>query len=84
MSDITCQQVAALASAYLDDQLADEKKVWIVLHLTACKGCDAYVKQIASVRLILAQLFKTAPDTQQRTRLRLEFSSRRKEHLPPS
>jgi len=84
MSDITCQQVAALASAYLDDHLADEKKVRIVLHLAACNGCDVYVKQIASVRRVLGQLLKTAPDPQQRTRLRRAFSSRRKERLPPS
>ena len=83
MSGITCQQVAAWASAYLDDHLEDEEKVRIVLHLAGCAGCDAYVKQIASVRLVLGQLPKTAPDPHQRTRLRRAFSSRRKGRLPP-
>lgn len=83
MSDITCERVAAWASAYLDDHLGDEEKVRIVLHLAACAGCDAYVKQIASVRRVLGQLPKTAPHPPQHDRLRRAFSSRRKRRLPP-
>ncbi|HKY70706.1 MAG TPA: zf-HC2 domain-containing protein [Nitrospira sp.] len=84
MSDITCEQVAAWASAYLEHQLPDEENVRIVLHLAACAGCDAYVKQIASIRRVLAQLPKTAPDPRRRHRLRHAFSSRRQRRLPPS
>jgi len=83
MSQITCQQVAAWASAYLDEHPADEEKVRIVFHLTACAGCDAYVKQIASVRRILEQLPKTAPDPGQRSRLRRAFVSRQSRRLRP-
>ena len=83
-SDITCQQVAAWASLYLEQHLADAEKVRIVLHLAACAGCDAYVKQIASVRQALGQLPTTALRPDQHDRLRRAFSSRRKGRLPPA
>jgi predicted anti-sigma-YlaC factor YlaD len=84
MSDITCERVAAWASAYLENHLADQEKVRIVLHLAACAGCDAYVKQIASVRRVLSQLPKPATDLQQHRCLRETFSARKKRRLPPS
>jgi predicted anti-sigma-YlaC factor YlaD len=84
ISDITCERIAAWVSAYLENHLADEEKVRIVLHLVACAGCDAYVKQIATVRRLLGQLPKTAPDSRQHRRLLGAFSSRRKGRLPPS
>ncbi len=84
MSDVTCERVAAWASDYLENHLADKDKVRIVLHRAACAGCDAYVKQIASVRRVLGQLPKTAPDPHQRRRLREAFRSRGKRRRPPS
>lgn len=47
---ITCREVAAWTSAYLDEHVGQDRKQQIALHLAACAGCGAYVGQIAAVR----------------------------------
>jgi len=48
--EITCREVVEWTSAYLDEHVGEDRKQQIALHLAACAGCEAYVKQIASVR----------------------------------
>lgn len=48
--EITCQEVAQWASAYLDKHVGDERKRQIALHLAICAGCETYMKQITTVR----------------------------------
>lgn len=74
--DITCREVAEWASAYLDAHAHDAAHVRMALHLAACAGCEAYVKQIATVRDLLGRLPKADAVPAQRDRLRQAFSMR--------
>lgn len=56
--EITCREVVAWTSAYLDGHVGEERKQQIALHLAACAGCGAYVEQIASVRDLVRLLPK--------------------------
>ena len=58
LSEITCQEIAQWASAYLDEHVGDERKRHIALHLAICAGCEIYVKQIATVRDVVGILPK--------------------------
>lgn len=57
--EITCREVVAWTSAYLDAHVGEERKQQIALHLAACAGCEEYVKQIVSVRDLVRLLPKT-------------------------
>ena len=80
--DITCREVAEWTSAYLDEHVDDGSKVRMALHLATCAGCEAYVKQIASVRDVLGLLPESVAEPAQRDRLRQAFSAR--QNRPPS
>lgn len=58
---ITCREVVAWTSAYLDEHVGQDRKQQIAMHLAVCAGCEAYVKQIASVRG-LVRLLPNAAD----------------------
>jgi anti-sigma factor RsiW len=60
--EITCREVVEWTSAYLDEHVGEDRKQQIALHLAACAGCEAYVKQIASVR-DLVRLLPQAVDS---------------------
>jgi len=62
LSEITCQEIAQWASAYLDEHVADERKRHIALHLAICAGCETYVKQIATVRDVVGLLPKAVEE----------------------
>jgi hypothetical protein len=57
--EITCQEIAQWASAYLDEHVGDERKRQIAVHLAICAGCETYVMQIATVRDVVGLLPKT-------------------------
>jgi predicted anti-sigma-YlaC factor YlaD len=57
--EVTCRDVAAWTSTYLDEHLDDDRKLQIALHLAVCAGCETYVQQIASVRNLVRLLPKT-------------------------
>lgn len=75
-SEITCREVAEWTSAYLDEHVNDASKVRMVLHLATCAGCEAYVKQIASVRDMLGLLPRAVEKPARHDRLRQAFSAR--------
>ncbi len=74
ISEITCQEVAQWASAYLDGHVEDERKRQITAHLTGCAGCETYVKQIAMVRDVVALLPNTVEEPSDPHRLRQAFA----------
>lgn len=55
---ITCREVVAWISAYLDAHVGEDRKQQIALHFAVCAGCRAYVEQIASVRDLVRLLPK--------------------------
>jgi anti-sigma factor RsiW len=77
--DITCREVVEWTSAYIDEHLDDAAKVRMALHLAACAGCEAYVRQIAAVRDVLPLLRGDQPA--QRDRLRQAFATQHKNPL---
>lgn len=74
--EITCQEVAQWASAYLDEHVGDDRKRHIVVHLAICAGCETYVKQIATVRAIVGSLPKADEHLSDSHRLRQAFVAR--------
>ena len=75
-SEITCREVAEWTSAYLDEHVNETSKVRMALHLATCAGCEAYVKQIASVRDMLGLLPRAIAELAWHDRLRQAFSAR--------
>lgn len=73
--EITCQEIAQWASAYLDEHVGDERKRHIALHLAICAGCETYVKQIATVRDVVRLLPKTVEQPSDSHRLRQAFAA---------
>lgn len=76
ISEITCQEIAQWASAYLDDHVEDERKRQIAVHLAICAGCETYVKQIATVRDLVGSLPKVVEEPSDSHRLRQAFVAR--------
>lgn len=71
--DITCQEVAQWASAYLEEHVGDERKHQITVHLPICAGCETYMKQIAIVRDTVGLLPKWDEQPSDAHRLRQAF-----------
>lgn len=76
-AEITCREVAAWTSEYLDAHLHEPAKVRMALHLASCAGCRAYVEQIAAVRDVVGSLPKDGPDIERLEQLRRAFAARR-------
>lgn len=43
---LTCRQVAALASDYLDRRLRARQRFSMLLHVLMCRGCREYLRQL--------------------------------------
>jgi anti-sigma factor RsiW len=76
ITEITCQEIAQWASAYLDEHVEDKRKRQIAVHLAICAGCETYVKQIATVRDVVGLLPKTVEEPPNPYRLRQAFVAR--------
>lgn len=76
VAPITCQEVAQWASVYLEDHGSDERKRQIVLHLAICAGCEAYVKQLVTVRDVVGLLPKVDEQPRDSQQLRQAFVGR--------
>lgn len=50
---LTCQQMTALITDYLEGRMSFIDRVWFVLHTGTCKHCRGYLRQM---RLSLAVL----------------------------
>ncbi|MDC8451004.1 MAG: hypothetical protein LV473_22020 [Nitrospira sp.] len=66
----------AVASAYLDEHVEDQRRRQIAMHLAIRAGCETYVKQIATVRDVAALLPKTVEEPSDPRRLRRAFAAR--------
>jgi anti-sigma factor RsiW len=77
--EITCREVVEWTSAYLDEHVGDDRNQEIALHLAVCAGCEAYVKQIVSVRDLVRLLPQAAdqPDESARARRAVATKLRR-------
>jgi len=75
-SGLSCRDVTDRASEYLDDRLLSLTKPQVVLHLTSCAHCRAYVKQIDLISSALGSLPTVPPSTVNRLRLRHQFAAR--------
>jgi anti-sigma factor RsiW len=82
ISEITCQEIAQWASAYLDEHVGDERKRQIAVHLAICAGCETYVKQIATVRDVVKVLPKAVEQPSNSQRLRQAFIARTRRSPP--
>jgi predicted anti-sigma-YlaC factor YlaD len=74
--EITCREVVAWTSAYLDEHVGEDRLQQIALHLAVCVGCGAYVKQIASVRGLVRLLPNAAERPAASEPLRQAFAAR--------
>jgi len=74
--EITCQEIAQCASAYLEEHVEDERKRQIAVHLAICAGCETYLKQIATVRDVVGLLPKTTEEPSDSHLLRQAFAAR--------
>jgi predicted anti-sigma-YlaC factor YlaD len=74
--EITCREVVAWTSAYLDEHVGEDRQQEIALHLACCAGCGAYVKQIASVRDLVRLLPKSTEVSAASEPLREAFADR--------
>jgi hypothetical protein len=75
-SGLTCRDVAALASEYLDNRLDSLTNVRIGVHLASCASCCMYVGQIRFVSSALRNLPTLQPSALNRLRLRQRFAAR--------
>jgi anti-sigma factor RsiW len=53
---ITCQEVASLATEYLEDRLPVASHKRILRHLESCAPCSTYIEQLTLVRDSLRKL----------------------------
>lgn len=73
-SGLTCRDVAALATEYLDNRLAIFINLRFGWHLASCKSCRMYVAQIRLVSSALRNLPTLHPSALNRPRLRQRFA----------
>ncbi len=55
-TDLTCQQVVALVTAYLDDELTPAERAAFEAHLAKCENCPAHLQQIRATMALTGQL----------------------------
>lgn len=83
-SGMTCREVVAQTSAYLDKQLDDGLILRMTLHLTGCVGCETYVNQINAIRNVLKHLVRGDAEPAQCDQLREAFRARETPKASPA
>lgn len=82
--EMSCREVVAQISAYLDKQLIDALTLRMILHLTGCVGCETYVNQINAVRNVMKHLVRVDAEPAQCDRLREAFRARQTPKVSPA
>ncbi|MEP7153560.1 MAG: zf-HC2 domain-containing protein [Nitrospira sp.] len=82
--DMTCRELVAHTSAYLDKQLDDALTRRTTLHLTGCVGCETYLNQINAIRNVLKHLVRGNAEPAQCDHLREAFSARQTPKVSPA
>jgi predicted anti-sigma-YlaC factor YlaD len=54
--DITCEQVVALVTAYLEGELTRDRHALFEAHLDECEDCTEYLRQIRTTIAVTGQL----------------------------
>ena len=75
-SGLTCREIAARASDYLEERLAILTDLRVAVHLASCVGCRTYCAHIALIRGAMTQLPPMYPSPINRLRLRRRFAAR--------
>lgn len=71
VAGLTCRQVLADLSAFLDGE-TDESRVGAMReHLAGCRECDRFGAEMASVLRLLRERFRTPPPVDRGTAVRL-------------
>lgn len=76
-SGLSCREVSACASDYLDDHLPLLLRLRTGLHLASCADCRAYVRQVVLIQDAVSRLLKHLPSPIIRVHLRQRFRMRR-------
>jgi anti-sigma factor RsiW len=68
MTDLTCQEIVELVTAYLEGDLDETTTRTFEDHLAVCPGCATYVEQfrVTIAKLGEVPLRSLSPDTQSR------------------
>jgi predicted anti-sigma-YlaC factor YlaD len=72
---MSCRDVTARASAYLDGDLGRWERLRLQAHLAICAGCRRYLRQLATTLAVLRRLPSTAPVGEVVDRLSVLFSA---------
>ena len=70
-ASLTCEEVLALLSDYLDGDLAPERLATVEAHLHACEGCTRFGEQLRATLGALREHLGAAPPLPDRLRERL-------------
>ena len=66
---LTCQEVVALLTDYLEEALADEERRRVEEHLATCDGCTAYLETLRETMRLTGMLTEEQIPDEQRRRL---------------
>lgn len=55
-SEMTCQELVELVTAYLEDTLTPSERLRFDAHLRTCHGCTAYIEQMRTTIRVLGKL----------------------------
>lgn len=69
MTQLDCNELVELVTAYLDDALDLETRARFDLHLADCDGCDNYLQQFRSTVRTMGRIDDDELDPQFRGRL---------------
>lgn len=53
---LTCQQMTALVTDYLEGRMSFIDRVWFRIHIGRCKHCRAYLRQMKLSLAVLGQM----------------------------
>lgn len=64
---LTCREVIALLTDYVEDALAAEERLRVEAHIATCDGCTTYLEQVReTIRLTGMLTEEQIPDEQKR------------------
>ena len=66
---LTCEEVVALLTDYLEEALADEERRRVEEHLATCDGCTAYLETLRETMRLTGMLTEEQIPDEQRRRL---------------
>lgn len=75
MSDLSCQELVELVTAYLEGTLSDIDRKRFELHLTECDGCTHYLAQMQRTIALIGKLSDESFPSSQREALLRAFRS---------